>query len=50
VRRCGLHAPGSGQGPVAGSCEHRCEPSGSIKTKEFLFWVTIIFSTVSAEC
>jgi hypothetical protein len=36
VRKCGLDASGSRQGPVAGSCEHGSEPSGSIKGKEFL--------------
>jgi hypothetical protein len=34
--RCGLVARGSGQGSVAGSCEHGNEPSGSIKCGEFL--------------
>jgi len=34
--RCGLPSPGSGHGPVAGSCEHSNEPSGSIKGREFL--------------
>jgi hypothetical protein len=33
---CGLDASGSGQGPVAGCCEHGSEPSGSIKGGEFL--------------
>jgi hypothetical protein len=36
VGRCGLDSSGSGQGPVAGSCEHGNEPSGSIKVGEFL--------------
>jgi hypothetical protein len=36
VRRCGLDSSGSGQGPVAGSCEHGNEPLGSIKGEEFL--------------
>jgi hypothetical protein len=36
VGRCGLHACGSGYGPVAGSSEHGNEPSGSIKGREFL--------------
>jgi hypothetical protein len=31
VGRHGLDSSGSGQGPVAGSCEHSNEPSGSIK-------------------
>jgi len=26
VRRCGLDASGSGQGPMAGCCEHGNEP------------------------
>jgi hypothetical protein len=36
VRRCGLDASGSGQGPAADTCEHVNEPSGSIKGGEFL--------------
>jgi hypothetical protein len=36
VGRCELDASGSGQGPVAGCCEHGNEPSGSIKGGEFL--------------
>jgi len=32
----GLDASGSGQRPVAGSCLHFNEPSGSIKSREFL--------------
>jgi hypothetical protein len=35
VSRCGLDSSGSGEGPVAGSCEHGNEPSGSIKGGEF---------------
>jgi hypothetical protein len=36
--RCGLDSSGSGHGPVAGSCEHGNEPSGSIiKGGEFLY-------------
>jgi len=31
VGRCGLDSYGSGQGPVAGSCEHGNELLGSIK-------------------
>jgi hypothetical protein len=34
--RCGLHSSGSGQGPVAGSCEYGNELSGSIKGGEFV--------------
>jgi hypothetical protein len=33
---CGLHSSGSGEGPVAGSCEYGNEPSGSTKDGEFL--------------
>jgi hypothetical protein len=36
VGRRGLDSSGSGYGPVAGSCEHGNEPSGSIKVGEFL--------------
>jgi hypothetical protein len=32
----GLNSFGSGQGQVAGSCEHGNEPLGSIKCREFL--------------
>jgi hypothetical protein len=32
----GLDSSGSEWGPVAGSCEHGNEPSGSIKGREFL--------------
>jgi hypothetical protein len=31
---CGLNSSGSGQGPVAGSCEHGNEPSGSVRGGE----------------
>jgi hypothetical protein len=33
---CGLHSSGSEEGPVAGSCEHGNETSGSINGGEFL--------------
>jgi len=36
VRRCGLDASGSGQGPVVASGEHDNEISGSIKGRKFL--------------
>jgi hypothetical protein len=36
VGRCELDPFGSGEGPVPGCCEHGNEPSGSIKTREFL--------------
>jgi hypothetical protein len=36
VERYGLIASGSGQGPVAGSCEHGNGLSGSLKVGEFL--------------
>jgi hypothetical protein len=31
VGKCGLNSSDSGVGPVAGSCEHGNEPSGSKK-------------------
>jgi hypothetical protein len=34
--RCGLDASGSEEGSVAGSSEYGNEPSGSIKSMEFL--------------
>jgi hypothetical protein len=49
VERSGLDSCGSGYRPVAGSCEHGNEPSGSIKGREFLSFsnntsnATIIF-------
>jgi hypothetical protein len=36
VQRCGLDSSGSGYGPVAGSCEHGNEHSGSTKGGYFL--------------
>jgi len=33
---CGLDSPSSGWRPIAGSCEHSSEPSGSIKNGSFL--------------
>jgi len=36
---CGLDASGSGQGPMADSCEHGNEPSCSIKSGEFVDWM-----------
>jgi hypothetical protein len=37
VESCGgLEASRSGYGTVVGSCEHGSEPSGSIKSGEFL--------------
>jgi hypothetical protein len=36
VRGRGLDSSGSGQGPVAGSCEHGDEPLGSITVAEFV--------------
>jgi hypothetical protein len=35
VGECGLDSTNSGYRPVAGSCEHGNEPSGSIKGEEF---------------
>jgi hypothetical protein len=36
VGRCGLDSSGSGEGPVAGSCEYDNEPLGSIKDRKLL--------------
>jgi hypothetical protein len=36
VTRCGLDSSVLGQEPVAGSCEHGNEPSGSVRTGNFL--------------
>jgi hypothetical protein len=36
MMRCALDASGSGQGPVAGFCEHGSKPWGSINCVEFL--------------
>jgi hypothetical protein len=43
VRSSGLDSSGSGQGPVAGSCEHSNEALGSIKGKEFLDYLNDSF-------
>jgi hypothetical protein len=39
VGRCELDSSGSGQGPVAGCCEHGNELPGSIKCEEYLDWL-----------
>jgi hypothetical protein len=44
MESCGLDSYGTEQGPVAGSCEHDNEPSGSIKGGEFHYWLTTSFS------
>jgi hypothetical protein len=36
VQNCSVDSSGSGQGPVAGSCEHGNEHFASIKGREFL--------------
>jgi hypothetical protein len=36
VLGCSLDSSGSGQGPVAGCCEHGEKPSGSTKGREFI--------------
>jgi len=38
--RCGEDTSGSGEGPVASSCGHGSESSGSIKGGEFLDWLS----------
>jgi hypothetical protein len=35
-----LDSSSSGEGPMAGSCEHDTEPLGSIKFWEFLKWLS----------
>jgi hypothetical protein len=35
---CGVVSPGSGLGPVAGSCEHSDETSGSDATELVNLW------------
>jgi hypothetical protein len=40
VGSCGLDASGSIHGPVADCCEHGNEPSGSIKGRKFLDYLT----------
>jgi hypothetical protein len=40
VGGCGLDSSGLGYGPVAGSCEHSTEPSGSIIGWEFLHYLS----------
>jgi hypothetical protein len=40
VGSCGLDACGSGYGPVAGSCEHGNDISGSLRGGEFLEYLS----------
>jgi hypothetical protein len=40
VGRCELDASGSGEGPATGSYKHSNEPSGSIKDREFLNYLS----------
>jgi hypothetical protein len=40
VGRCGLDSSGSGYEPVASSYEYGDEPSGSIKCREFLDYLS----------
>lgn len=40
MRRYGLDSSVSDQGPVAGSCEHNNESSGSIQGSEILKWLS----------
>jgi hypothetical protein len=44
VRRRGLDVSGSGWGQVSGSCEHCNETLGSIKGREFLYYVWLFDS------
>jgi len=52
VLSCGLDSSGSGQGPVADSCERGNEPSSSIKGEKFLDWLRDyeFFKMDSAPC
>jgi len=36
IGSCRLDSSGSGQGPVAGTCEHGNEPSGSIRKQDII--------------
>jgi hypothetical protein len=38
---CGLDSSGSGQGPVAGCCEHGDKHSDSMKGEEFLDYLSV---------
>jgi hypothetical protein len=40
VGRCGLDSSGSGQRPMASSCEHSNEPLGLIKDGKILNWLS----------
>jgi len=40
VGGCGLDSSGSGQGQVASCCEHGNEPSGTIKGREFIGYLS----------
>jgi hypothetical protein len=40
VERCGVDASASGDGPLAGFCEHGNEHSGSIKGGQFRDWLS----------
>jgi hypothetical protein len=42
VGKCGLDSSGSGQGPVAGSCEDGNELSGSMKWGEYFFFFFLL--------
>jgi hypothetical protein len=41
---CGLYSSGPSRGPMAGSCEHGDETSGSIKGGEGIPWVAELLS------
>jgi hypothetical protein len=42
---CGLDSLGSGYGYVAGTCEHGNEPSGSIKCREILDYLSVLLDS-----
>jgi hypothetical protein len=50
VSVCGLDSCGSGQAPVVGFCEHGNEPSGSIKCREFLDYLSLLSAFQEGLC
>jgi hypothetical protein len=50
VGGCGLDSSGTGQGPMAGSCEHVNKPFGSIKGGEFLNLLNVLLASQEGLC
>jgi hypothetical protein len=46
----GLDSSSSRQGPVAGSCEHGNEPSGSIKDEDLLVYMSVLLTSQEGIC